>query len=784
MAGIGLNTGLRALLSSQFVLETIGHNIANAGTPGYSRQRVGLSAATPLLRRGQLVGAGVDAGSVERTVDALLQRRLLTQTSVSGRLGAVYTGMSEVEALFGEPDGFSLGAQLDGFFGAVSGLSTSPADPILRTGVVSSAAQLASQFNQLVGGLGTVRGDTAREVAIRVEEVNQLAREISALNAEIASLEATGVTPNDLADRRDAAVRELAQLVDVETRDEPGGALRVLVGGSTLVSATRVHRLESRLAGDGSVELSIRGAEGQVAVGGGVLGGLVQVANSSLGELEQRLDRAARHLIAEVNRVHSTGIPAGGPFSSLTAGNALSDRDQDGDLRDELLSNAGLPYDVVSGSLFVSVTNEATGAVERHEVPLRSTHTTVGELVDALSAVPHLAADVDAQGRLQIFADAGWGFDFSRRLDPDPASSGTFGGGPASVGSASAGPFALADGDTLTLAAPASTGTPFTITLAAQDFEQIGAATAEEVAAVVNAHPDAQTSGLRAVAQGGRLFLQTAGSGSAASFDLVGGTALGALGLAGLAGTAVSGHDGGVDVTISGQYEGSANDVFTFRAASDGTIGTTPGLAIEVLDSDGRRVATLDVGEGYVPGTPLEVAQGVSVSFGLGTVSATHNDAFALDVLADSDTSDVLVALGLNSFFVGSGADDIAVRRDIELDPSRIASSASGSGGDNAVLLEWLDVEGRAVGGLGGATVGEYYGELVSQLGFDVRATTNALDANETLVASLELRREQVSGVNVDEELVDLLQYEQAFAAASRYITVLNELNDELLSLL
>ena len=79
---------------------------------------------------------------------------------------------------------------------------------------------------------------------------------------------------------------------------------------------------------------------------------------------------------------------------------------------------------------------------------------------------------------------------------------------------------------------------------------------------------------------------------------------------------------------------------------------------------------------------------------------------------------------------------------------------------------------------------GEFYGDVVGNLGFEVASVIDSLDSNDGLIQSLELRREQVSGVNVDEELVDLLQFEQAFEAASRYINTLNQLNDELLNLL
>ena len=101
-------------------------------------------------------------------------------------------------------------------------------------------------------------------------------------------------------------------------------------------------------------------------------------------------------------------------------------------------------------------------------------------------------------------------------------------------------------------------------------------------------------------------------------------------------------------------------------------VGTTPGLQVDVHTASGQLVATLDLGDSYQPGTLIEVDQGISVSFGVGELSATHNDSARLELLADSDTSDVLAAFGLNAFFTGTGAGDIAVRGDLEGNPDLI----------------------------------------------------------------------------------------------------------------
>ena len=785
MSDIALQTGLRALLSARYSLDTIGHNLANANTPGYSRQRVDLTASSPFMKRGLLIGNGVEAQRVQRTVDELLNKRILDQVGVGAGLEAQLGLMSEIEAFFGEPGENALGGRMSSFFTSISDLSTSPSDPILRTATVQSAQTLADQFRQLSRDLGRIGGDVTLEANARVNEVNDLAERIANLNVRIGDSESSGVEANDLRDERDRLLGELAGLVDVRTVEDQSGAMRVLVAGNTLVGRAQANEMRVTTDPGGNLALQIEGARGFVPAKGGALGGLLAFNGDLVTDLDQDIDALAHQLILELNRVHSTGVPADGSFSSLVSTNPLVDQDGDGAFADELLSNAGLPFDVRSGVLTVNVVDPASGDLTKHKLELSSTETTVQDFLDSINAIPGLSADVNAFGNLRIQADSGRTFDFSRAVDPLPDTDGTLGGGFASIGTGVGEPFALADGDTLDLTVDNGGGpAAFQITFDAADFANPSEATAEEVAAAVNADPGAQSAGVRAVVSNGQVFLQSTANGSDATLTVDGGSSAAALGLAGLVGVPATGSDQAVDLRVEGAFEGDVSQRFTFQPRGDGTIGTTPGLVVDVFDADGSLVTSLDVGEGYSPGDELPLADGLTVRFGLGELSATHNDALSFDADVDGDTTDVLVALGLNGLFEGHDADTIAVRADLEDDPDLFASSLTGAAGDNVQLLDLLDVESNASGDLEGQTLGGFYGTIVSGLGFEVSTASDAFAANGTLLSSLEARRDSVSGVNVDEELVDLVRFEQAFSAAAQYISVVNQIGEEVLSLL
>ncbi len=128
MPALGINTGLKALLSSRFALDTVGHNLANANTPGYSRQNVALGASTALRSGGVLVGSGVNVTSVERSIDRLLNQRQNTQNGILGGLVSRNGGLAELAGFLGNSQTGSVGSLLDGFFNCLVSTSPSPRD--------------------------------------------------------------------------------------------------------------------------------------------------------------------------------------------------------------------------------------------------------------------------------------------------------------------------------------------------------------------------------------------------------------------------------------------------------------------------------------------------------------------------------------------------------------------------------------------------------------------------------------------------------------------------------
>ena len=204
---------------------------------------------------------------------------------------------------------------------------------------------------------------------------------------------------------------------------------------------------------------------------------------------------------------------------------------------------------------------------------------------------------------------------------------------------------------------------------------------------------------------------------------------------------------------------------------------------MRVLDQDGNLVTTLNVGNDYEANDPIDLGNGIRVSFGPGSLSATNGQVFALDALNDSDTSDVLVATGMNAFFLGSSASDIEVNEALLDNPDRLAAGIGSASGDAGNLARMVDLRSRDLSDLAANTMEDFYADLVGDIGFETAAARDTLQAQDQLLAQLQADRESTSGVNIDEEMVDMLKYQKSYEAAARFISVAQEMTDTLINL-
>lgn len=233
-------------------------------------------------------------------------------------------------------------------------------------------------------------------------------------------------------------------------------------------------------------------------------------------------------------------------------------------------------------------------------------------------------------------------------------------------------------------------------------------------------------------------------------------------------------------ISISGIYTGTDNDTLQFTVVGNDSVGNGT-LQLEVRDNGGAGdiITTLNVGSGYAAGDKLDLGNGIKISLSTGDLNA--DETFDVDVFADTDTSGLLAAAGINTFFSGSTATDIAVCSDISNSPTLIATALGAETTDNANALRMAGLKDEAVSSLNDMTPGEFYNKLVTDTGQSLSIKQMRHDNMEIILQNLNNQQSETSGVNINDEAAQMLIYEQMFQAMSKY---LNTIRTSLLTLM
>jgi flagellar hook-associated protein 1 FlgK len=223
-------------------------------------------------------------------------------------------------------------------------------------------------------------------------------------------------------------------------------------------------------------------------------------------------------------------------------------------------------------------------------------------------------------------------------------------------------------------------------------------------------------------------------------------------------------------ISVSGIYEGSENQTFTFRVSGSGSVGNG-NLQLEVKNGAGEVVTTLNIGAGYAAGDKLDIGNGIKISLGTGDLNA--NDTFTVDSFANTDTSGVLAAIGINTFFSGSSAIDMAVCSDLISSPRRIATALGADLTDNTNALRLADLKNQAISSLNSQTAGEFYHRLVTDIGQQISVKQMRQDNLEGMVQNLVSKQNDISGVDINDEAAQMLIFEQMFQAMAKYLNTI-----------
>jgi flagellar hook-associated protein 1 FlgK len=327
----GLDIGVSALRAAQQQLDTAAHNVANASTPGYSRQRVTLVESPPytyptLTRTGLTgqIGTGVTVAAITRTRDAFLDLQVQAQAGLKGEWDTRQQELAKVEAILPEPSDSGIGNAISKYWSAWQDVAADPSSTAARSALTEQASSLAMQLNSASNQLGMIATGIDSQVGQQITTVNSLATQIASLNLEIQQVSVTGDHANDLLDQREQLLEQLTAIVPATVLTQTDGTIQVLVGGTDLVSNTRSRQLSAQL--DSSGHVTPVWADGSaVAMPSGQLKSLLTVRDVDLANIRSQFDALAKGIADSTNALHQRGVDANGnaglAFFTYNAGN-------------------------------------------------------------------------------------------------------------------------------------------------------------------------------------------------------------------------------------------------------------------------------------------------------------------------------------------------------------------------------------------------------------------------------------------------------------------------------
>lgn len=311
LAGI-LGVARGALTAHQTAITVTSHNIANAQTPGFTRQRASLVANVPVgLAVGQ-VGTGVIVSRIERVRDPLLDVVFRRESGNEAAFGMRRDLLQQVEGIFNEPSATGLASSLDALWSSWDDLANLPNSGTARGVVQQRGVQVAATLNDFAARLTTASDGASLRLKSTLDEVNRLTGQVAELNKQIVGTEVSGRGANDLRDERDRVLDALSGITNTQIIERANGSVGVFLGGALLVDGTSRKKLET--TGSDPVRFAVAGDNEPITGVEGTLGAIAEVLNTDVPRIRAQLDTLASAIVTTVNSVHRAGwSPLGEP---------------------------------------------------------------------------------------------------------------------------------------------------------------------------------------------------------------------------------------------------------------------------------------------------------------------------------------------------------------------------------------------------------------------------------------------------------------------------------------
>jgi flagellar hook-associated protein 1 FlgK len=392
---------LSALAVSQQEMETTSNNVANANTPGYTREVSVVAAGDPVEIGSLSVGTGVVLDKIESLRDSMLQIQINQATQQNSSLNASLQQLKQIQTQFASSTS-GIGADISNFFNSLQQLSPNPSDLTLRQGVLTAADTLATDFNTAAQNLQTQRANVDQNVVQTVTEVNSLTSQIASVDQQISNLQSINQAPGALVDQQNNLIQQLSALVDVQVIPTGQGITVATANGTTLVSGSQSTALTTQVGSNGMHDIMAGAQDITSSLTGGSLAGLIQIRDQEISSIGTSLDQLASGLATALNTANAQGYDLNGNqggniFAPPPAGGVGAAAAMTVTMTDPALVAASSDGTSGSNGNLANLSAVANQAVANGQTPIDAYSTLVGQIGNTTS---NTSADADASNAI------------------------------------------------------------------------------------------------------------------------------------------------------------------------------------------------------------------------------------------------------------------------------------------------------------------------------------------------------------------------------------------------
>ena len=784
-----LSTGISGVRTYQRALATVGNNIANVDTEGYSRQRVEIAQSASSSEGSLNIGNGARAVRVQRSYDNFVVENLRSSQSQLNKHQATLEYVTQLENILADKQ-LSLSTSMDGFFAAVQEVSLSPSSVAARQNMLNVAESTVAQFTSVGTQLSLIEENSYSDLTGQVSSLNQLADQLASVNASLNRVNSLDKQPNELLDRRDTLIQDMSKLLRVHVVEKNNGAVDIHIGDV----ASGQYLVKDKTASTLGIERSATNPDEAVLmldpfmspqkvtqVVGGSIAGISEFRQNSLTILRDELDTLTQVFVGEVNDAHALGIDAQGNFGG------------------ELFSLGNI-YTVTpglnKGTGFVTVSAVPNAKIEKLTMELSySDSQKLWTLTDTVSKEAVTGSSELTMGGVKFTltgvpkdADTFSLTSTKRPIDALQVSvtehTTIASGGAVSVARATtntSGTKMILNGYVKPTVAVADTTMD---TALRNNIAQVAAssiAASNNVAFVIPANTqdsqfysteqnDSSDIKMQVFTRAGKQLYGSALTSSEQTALITSGNGFSATAAYDSTYNNQTGSNAYMDasVTVANADSGDTRDYFALAGSlkEDLLVFVTGTGAAEVSGQWGN-VAEVDVRE--------QLRQNIDIQFAADASSY---------ILTDS-TTNTNIASG--TYTAGNTIEHngwtVSFDAPIQANDKFSVRGNSAQAGDNRNLLKLIELQDNKDIFSGRGDFTEVYTDIIGDLGYSVVQSAVSRDAQQIIFDQAQAKRDETSAVSLDEEAADMLRYQQAYQASAQIISTATKLFDTILGI-